>query len=177
MTVERFLCYQSPYNVEQLYSKPSQAQFADPPIPKAKEPGKFNGHIPMKRLEISYSLSSGPGGQFVQKRNTKVDLRFKIDQADWLSYDTRLKLVEQNKTKISKEGYFVVRSDKTRHGHLNVADCLDKLRELITQAEKGPKEISEECVERQRRLKERANRKRLEEKRYKSALRRMGTMQ
>ena len=36
----------------------------------------FSGYIPVKDLKITYSASSGPGGQNVNKVATKVDLRF-----------------------------------------------------------------------------------------------------
>lgn len=46
-------------------------------------------YIPESYLEINHSRSSGPGGQNVNKVNTKVELRFKLDAADWLPDDIR----------------------------------------------------------------------------------------
>lgn len=63
-------------------------QVADP---KAK----FSGYIPLDKVQITYSGSSGPGGQNVNCVNTKVDLRFQVDSATWLSEEIRTKLVEQ----------------------------------------------------------------------------------
>jgi len=59
--------------------------------PKAK----FSGYIPLDKIKIKYSSSSGPGGQNVNCVNTKVDLRFQVDSATWLSEEIRTKLVEQ----------------------------------------------------------------------------------
>lgn len=56
---------------------------------------KFNGYIPLDKMEISYSCSSGPGGQNVNRVNTKVDLRFQLNNANWLSEEIRTKLAEQ----------------------------------------------------------------------------------
>ncbi|XP_014775926.1 peptidyl-tRNA hydrolase ICT1, mitochondrial [Octopus bimaculoides] len=36
----------------------------------------FTGYIPIDKLQISYMKSSGPGGQNVNKVNTKVEVRF-----------------------------------------------------------------------------------------------------
>ena len=49
-------------------------------------------------------------------------------------------------TRITKAGYLVVNSDKTRVQLMNQADCLDKLRCIIRAADKKPYEPSEEDV-------------------------------
>jgi hypothetical protein len=36
----------------------------------------FSGYIPIKDVKITYSTSSGPGGQNVNRVATKVDLRY-----------------------------------------------------------------------------------------------------
>lgn len=54
----------------------------------------FSGYIPVEELEVTYSTSSGPGGQNVNKVNTKVDLRFKIESAKWLNDEVRQKLID-----------------------------------------------------------------------------------
>lgn len=48
----------------------------------------------MEELEITYSRSSGPGGQNVNVVNTKVDLRFNIKKASWLDQEIKSKLTE-----------------------------------------------------------------------------------
>lgn len=54
----------------------------------------FTGYIPVEELDITYSTSSGPGGQNVNKVNTKVDLRFKVESAQWLNEEIRQKLID-----------------------------------------------------------------------------------
>lgn len=61
------------------------------PDPEAK----FSGYIPLDKVQITYSGSSGPGGQNVNCVNTKVDLRFQVTSATWLSEEIRTKLAEQ----------------------------------------------------------------------------------
>lgn len=53
----------------------------------------FSGYIPINKLQITYSRSSGPGGQHVNTVNTKVDLRFKLSEAEWIPEKTRNKLL------------------------------------------------------------------------------------
>lgn len=63
--------------------------------------GAFNGYIPIQELQITYSRSTGPGGQNVNKVNTKVDLRFQVASAKWLNDKEKEKLIE----KVSLRGY------------------------------------------------------------------------
>lgn len=58
----------------------------------ASKGDKFSGFIPLNNLQITYSRSSGPGGQHVNTVNTKVDVRFKLAEADWIPEKTREKL-------------------------------------------------------------------------------------
>jgi peptidyl-tRNA hydrolase ICT1 len=72
--------------------------------------------------------------------------------------------------KINKEGFFIIKSDLTRYQQLNLADALEKLRNLIRNAEKPIKaELSPETLERIRKRQELAANQRLVEKRQKSA--------
>lgn len=56
---------------------------------------KFNGFIPINQLKITYSRSSGPGGQNVNCVDTKVDLRFHVATVDWISDETKKRFNEE----------------------------------------------------------------------------------
>lgn len=135
---------------------------------------RFNGIIPIKRLVIDACRSSGPGGQNVNKKNTKVSVSFHLETADWLPDETRKKLSEIHASKLSKEGFLTIRSDKTRTQTLNLADCMDRLRCYISEAEQPPEpELSLETIETRRLQLERATAERLREKRHQSMVRNM----
>lgn len=55
----------------------------------------LTGYIPINELDISFCRSSGAGGQHVNRTNTKVDVRFHVDKASWLSSELKTKLKEQ----------------------------------------------------------------------------------
>lgn len=103
---------------------------------------------------MSYSRSSGPGGQNVNCVSTKAEVRFQISTADWIPEPIRCKLAEKMKNQITKEGYLVTKSDRTRSQQLNLADAMDKLRDLIFSAAESlvVRESSPESIERHRRL-------------------------
>ncbi|KAG8227130.1 hypothetical protein J437_LFUL001674 [Ladona fulva] len=163
----RPFCFKSAISLENLYPNKSLKIFT-PQQTVEQSTGGFTGHIPIEKLQITYSRSSGPGGQNVNTLNSKVDLRFHVESADWLSSEVRAKLMEMNKTKISKEGFLILRSEKTRSQQLNVADIMQKLRAIIRAAEAEPEPISEESEERARKRKLKAARLRLQEKRNRS---------
>ncbi|CAG0899299.1 unnamed protein product [Darwinula stevensoni] len=124
-------------------------------------------------LSITYSRSSGPGGQHVNKTCSKVDVRFHLANAEWLSDYMKSKLQEKKPNHLNKDGYFVVKSEKTKSQQLNVADCLDKLRSMIRDAIKEPVGPNPLTLERRRRLLEQHARARLREKRAHSLIKQL----
>ncbi|KAH8293057.1 hypothetical protein KR044_000073 [Drosophila immigrans] len=160
----RQLSYKSDLSLDKIYPNAARLQLYTPPPPPSTG-DKFNGYIPMDKLEISYSRSSGPGGQHVNTVNTKVDLRFKLAEAQWIPEKTREKLLQVLANKLNKEGYYFIKSDLTRSQQMNLADALEKLRAVIRAQEVEPTAPSEETLEKLRRRQEKAARQRLQLKR------------
>lgn len=50
--------------------------------------------ISVDELVITYSRSSGPGGQNVNTLSTKVDLRLHLESTNWLHPDVKSKIIE-----------------------------------------------------------------------------------
>ncbi|KMQ95105.1 immature colon carcinoma transcript 1 protein [Lasius niger] len=164
----RAFSFKSDISLEKLYPESKQKLFTANFIPDPK--AKFSGFIPLDKVQITYSASSGPGGQNVNCVNTKVDLRFQVNSATWLSEEIRTKLAEQCKNKINKDGYLIIKSDLTRSQHLNLADALEKLRTVIRAILVEPAEPSPESLERRRKIMLKAARERLHEKRSRSQI-------
>uniref|UniRef100_U5EV93 Large ribosomal subunit protein mL62 n=1 Tax=Corethrella appendiculata TaxID=1370023 RepID=U5EV93_9DIPT len=166
--LRRNYCFKSDLSLEKIYPN-SNLRLYTPAPPQPLKDDKFNGYIPLDKVEVTYSRSSGPGGQNVNMVNTKVDLRIKIEEATWLAQKTRERLAELHKTKISKDGYFIIKSDLTRSQQMNLAYALEKFRRYVREAEQPvSKELSAETVEKLRRRQEKASRERLMVKRYRS---------
>jgi peptidyl-tRNA hydrolase ICT1 len=80
---------------------------------------------------------------FFSKANSGIEIRFHVDTANWIPEWIRQKLKEKYNSKITKDGYFIVTSEKTRKNLLNQADCLDRIRECIREASREPRGLDE----------------------------------
>ncbi|XP_070187009.1 large ribosomal subunit protein mL62-like isoform X2 [Littorina saxatilis] len=117
------------------------------PKEEAQTTQQFSGHIPVEELEFSYSRSSGPGGQNVNKVSTKVEVRFHVPSASWIPQDIKSKLIELEHNRVTKEGYLVLTSDKTRKQMLNQADVMDKLRSIVFKAAAKPRGLTDQEIQ------------------------------
>ena len=96
-------------------------------------------HIPLSEFEFSYVRSSGPGGQNVNKVNSKAVLRWNLFQNETLPLEVKIRLQSQQGSKITKEGDLLISSDIYRDQIRNREECLKKLRDIIATAAVKPK--------------------------------------
>ncbi|MFN0131601.1 MAG: alternative ribosome rescue aminoacyl-tRNA hydrolase ArfB [Phycisphaerales bacterium] len=89
-------------------------------------------------LEFSFSASGGPGGQNVNKRATKAELRVPL-AAISMPADARARLAGLLGRRLSDEGMAVIIAEEHRSQPRNRAACLERLRELIVRAMVRPK--------------------------------------
>ena len=68
----------------------------------------------IKEIKFSASRSTGPGGQHVNKVNTKVELRFKIMLSDSLNSFQKNRISEKLKSRINKEGELVLVNQESK---------------------------------------------------------------
>ena len=165
----RALAYKSAFSLDKLYPT-SNLKLYTPTFSPEDPKAKFLGYIPLEELDITYCRSGGAGGQHVNCVNTKVDLRFNVQNAKWLSEEVKEKILEQHKNKLNKDGCLIIKSELTRSQQLNLADALRKLRTMIWETIKPPPEVSAETLEMKRKQQLRAARKRLVEKRQHSQI-------
>jgi peptidyl-tRNA hydrolase ICT1 len=128
-----------------------------------------NIEIPMEKIEMAFSRSSGAGGQNVNKLNTKVEIRFKLDSAEWLSEDVKKRISELYANKINKEGEFILTSQEHRTQEMNRSEIQKKLKMIIHEASQPKHErIMHPIVE-----SDKQEEKRIQEKRNRSKIKKM----
>ena len=87
--------------------------------------------IPIQEFDFSFSRSSGPGGQNVNKVNSKVTLAWHAAGSPSLDPGVKQRLYQRFPRRFTKEGQLLISSQRFRDQGRNVADCLEKLRELL----------------------------------------------
>lgn len=95
--------------------------------------------IPISEMELSYARSSGPGGQNVNKVNSKAVLRWNLLQSPSLTEEVRARLLSKLASKLTLEGEIVLTSDRFRDQTRNRQDCFEKLRICLAAAAEVPK--------------------------------------
>ncbi len=95
--------------------------------------------IPLREFSFTFSRSSGPGGQNVNKVNTKVTLHWNVAASRSLPDDVRRRFMTRYHRRINDRGELVLHSQRFRDQGRNVADCLEKLRAMLREAAAAPK--------------------------------------
>ncbi|NXS95676.1 ICT1 hydrolase, partial [Jacana jacana] len=134
--------------------------------PEETQPAALD--IPMARLIVSYCRSSGPGGQNVNKVNTKAEVRFHLASADWIPEATRQNMASMYRNKINRAGELIVNSEESRYQMRNLAICLEKIRNMVLEATEAPKVVSKETTQNLISRVEKMNRERLRQKKIHS---------
>jgi len=94
--------------------------------------------IPDSELTVTASRSSGPGGQNVNKVNSKVTLRWSPEQSDAIEPGWRQRFVSRHANRINNEGELVLHSDKHRDQPSNLSDVRYRLIEMLLEVRKPP---------------------------------------
>ena len=95
--------------------------------------------VPEHELRFSYARSSGPGGQNVNKVNSKALLRWTPSWNRTLPPGVIARFVERFGGKLTGEGELLLTSDESRDQKRNQEICREKLKEMILQVARPPK--------------------------------------
>ncbi len=88
----------------------------------------------INELEFITSRSSGPGGQNVNKVNSKVTLRWDIKNSSVTTPEEKEMLLQKLSSKLSTEGILIISSQEKRSQLDNKEEALQKLAHLLNQA-------------------------------------------
>ncbi|MEW6755757.1 MAG: alternative ribosome rescue aminoacyl-tRNA hydrolase ArfB [Candidatus Latescibacterota bacterium] len=94
--------------------------------------------IPAEELRFTFDRSPGPGGQNVNKTNTRAELRFDVVGSPSLTEEQRARLVASLGGGLTQAGLLIVRSARFRSQRRNREDCLARFRALLAELLKPP---------------------------------------
>ncbi len=89
-------------------------------------------------MDISQARSSGPGGQNVNKVNSKVTLRWNPDRCERLDAGWRRRLTNRYGNRITRDGDLILQSDRYRDRLRNLADVRQRLVEMLLECQLPP---------------------------------------
>ncbi|WP_400192562.1 alternative ribosome rescue aminoacyl-tRNA hydrolase ArfB [Hymenobacter sp. B81] len=90
-------------------------------------------------LQVQTSRSSGPGGQNVNKVESRVELRFDVAHSLLLSDEQKQRILEKLAPQLTAEGLLVVTAQEDRSQLRNKDIALRKLHEALAKALHRPK--------------------------------------
>ncbi|RME72904.1 MAG: aminoacyl-tRNA hydrolase [Planctomycetota bacterium] len=90
--------------------------------------------IPPSELHCKAVHSGGPGGQHVNKANTKVQLLWDLERSQLLDPEQKARLRERLAHRIDRHGMLHVASQRFRSQHQNREDALARLHQLVAEA-------------------------------------------
>lgn len=126
-----------------------------------------NIHISKDEIVVKASRGAGPGGQNVNKVNTRVTLFFDVANCQTLSDAQKRRILSRLATRTDKMGVLRVVSQKFRTQRANRLAATERLRKLLAEALKRPR------IRKKTHIPRSAHEKRLEEKKRRGALKRL----
>jgi ribosome-associated protein len=128
-------------------------------------------YIPDDELIFKFSRGGGPGGQNVNKVNTRVAVLFDVANSRSFSDEQRERILKGLEGRTDKDGVIRVASQQYRTQKANREAAVERLKELLREALKKKK------VRKKTRVPEAVKRERLEKKRQRSFLKRQRAKQ
>ncbi len=89
--------------------------------------------IPAGELRASASRSSGPGGQHVNKSNTRVTLRWSIETSEVLSDRQRALLRSRLDHRLTQSGELILHAGRARSRTRNLERVRERLVEIVSE--------------------------------------------
>ncbi len=90
--------------------------------------------VPYGEISFEYSRSGGPGGQRVNKVNSRVTLRFDVARSPSLTDEARTILLEKMRPRLTNEGVLVLHASERRDQAQNRDSAVARLRLLLAEA-------------------------------------------
>ncbi|MEN9558149.1 MAG: hypothetical protein RL141_518 [Candidatus Parcubacteria bacterium] len=90
--------------------------------------------IPESELQVDYARASGPGGQNVNKRETKAIVRWDVNASAAFTDEQKALVHRALPNRISNEGFLIVDNDEQRSREQNRKNAVRILQTLVQDA-------------------------------------------
>ncbi len=95
--------------------------------------------VPENEVYFQTSRSGGPGGQHVNRRETRVEACWNVRESPSLTEQERARILEKLAARIGKDGILRVVAEDERSQYRNKQLATQRLRELVARALHVPK--------------------------------------
>jgi ribosome-associated protein len=95
--------------------------------------------VPLSELSFSYARSGGAGGQNVNKVSSKAILRWPVRASTHLPADVHQRFLERFAHRLTGDGDLLIMSSRFRDRGRNVADCVERLRLMLSEVSAPPR--------------------------------------
>ena len=85
-----------------------------------------------REVEFRTSRSSGPGGQHVNKTESRVELLWSPQESNCLTEEQKMLVAIRLSTRITDEGVLILASEKYRSQYRNKAEVTERFLDLVT---------------------------------------------
>ena len=90
-----------------------------------------NIRIPAAELNFSFARSGGPGGQNVNKVNSKAVMHWDATTSTALPPAVQQRFLDRYRNRMTKDGVLVMQSQRYRDQARNIEDCMNRLRQMV----------------------------------------------
>ncbi len=95
--------------------------------------------IPASELQITASRSSGPGGQHVNKTDSRIQVRWNIPASGALSDFLKNRVINTLRSRLTEDGDLLLACDSHRSQRRNKEEAMQRLAALVREALIPPK--------------------------------------
>jgi ribosome-associated protein len=117
--------------------------------------------IPYHELEITTSRSGGPGGQHVNKAETRVTIRWNVKRTSALTDQLKERVLKNLESRLTEDGDLIIHNRESRSQLQNKKNALENLAAIVSKALFVPKKRMKTRVpkkEKEKRLEEKKRR-------------------
>lgn len=90
--------------------------------------------IPMRELEVTTSRSGGPGGQHVNKTDTRITVRWNVKMTSALNEEEKERVLQNLQTRLTGDGDLIVHNSESPSQQQNKQMALTQLAQDVRKA-------------------------------------------